>query len=204
MSTSVGLWLILTLSHTALGGNGKDTLVRLKEGGSFTINCSTDKPHDSLSLKIGHGTTMAVVLHLDLKSRKLSVDKTFEGRIKLKEHKHELLNQPITIENLSVKDTQVYRCVYYVPDTYKGDAIDTQRESVLLVVDAKQCDNTDSQISNVSIYVLLGLASISSTLLLIVLVLYLCPKKKSRLSRKRVTPTRPNDVYEVMQGTIKR
>ncbi|XP_062339260.1 uncharacterized protein LOC134037756 isoform X2 [Osmerus eperlanus] len=195
-------WLILVLSHTALAGKGENRLVRLKEGESFTISCNPSiKPQESLILRARLDKNETQVLNLDLNTKTFTTIPVLKHRLSYTEN-GDSYNLLITISNLTVEDTKIYWCEYSLFD--RGNILMTDGgESVLLVVDATdQCDATKA--SSLSTYLLFGLASIFCTLLLIGLIVYICPKKKARRAKKRVSPTRTNDVYEDMRATIRR
>ena len=108
-------------------------LVRLKEGASFTISCNPTEKQESLNLLGRLDKDETQVLHLDLKTR--TSKSRLEDRLKYTENgdPYKLL---ITISNLTVEDTKVYRCEYSRFDPAAGNVLKTEgKESVLLVVD---------------------------------------------------------------------
>ncbi|XP_056144609.1 uncharacterized protein LOC130120019 [Lampris incognitus] len=201
-AVQLGLVVILPLSWMAQCDQGSNGLVRKNTGESVTIHCriSQQEP-EFLNLKRGLDRDVKVLYFHSTKEP--TVKESFKYRLKVK---GTLTKLDILITNLTVEDTGPYWCTYTAIDVNGTPTEVIGNGSVLLVMEAQQCDVPWwAHGAMRPLFLTCTLAS-AAVLLIIISVTFTWIVFKIKASYTVVRPRRTNgsDVYEDMRATLQR
>ncbi|XP_071360608.1 uncharacterized protein [Trachinotus anak] len=194
-------WSLLSL---CLSANAGITALQREPGENVTLECSLTQcprsPDELTGMYLYHySVEKEKELYYYHKSEKISPRSRYSGRV---EKKGSLKNHNITISNLTVDDSGLYRCVYkhsyteVICNVYilviSGEAPCPRSEKEALAEDGEK---------NPPLVLLLAAACSISIIATTIFLLLIVPRVKQWISRRKVrkVPQSSNDyVYEVM------
>ncbi|XP_050926651.1 V-set and immunoglobulin domain-containing protein 1 isoform X3 [Lates calcarifer] len=187
-------WSTLLL---CLSANAEHTAVCRVSGENVTLECSfTESPNSNdelIGMYLYHNAkTQEEVLyyHSSPGPEKISPRIRYAKRV---EKQGSLKNHTITISNLTVEDSGIYRCVYK-----KNVQSEDIRNVYILAVSEKKPDGSEECLPLVLI---IGVACVVSIMVTMIFIWLIVPKVKQWTSRRRIrnVPQQSNEyVYEIM------